>query len=43
MRKASLRLTALSQAQRAQVLERFAIICPALEKQLTQAQVATEG
>jgi hypothetical protein len=43
MREASLRLTALSEAQRAQALERFAIIRPALEKQLTQAQVTTEG
>jgi hypothetical protein len=43
MREASLPLTALSEAQRAQALERFTIIRPALEKEITQAQVATEG
>src|SRR6266567_3605999 len=33
-------LTALSEAQRAQALERFAIIRPAVDKEVTQAQVA---
>jgi len=33
-------LTTLSEAQRAQALERFTIIRPALEKEITQAQVA---
>jgi hypothetical protein len=33
-------LTALSEAQRAQALERFAIIHPALEEDVSQAQVA---
>src|SRR2546428_1839781 len=33
-------LTALSEAQRAQALERFTIIRPALEKEVSQAQVA---
>src|SRR5437899_5351816 len=37
---ASSPLTALSEAQRAQTLERFTIIRPALEKEITQAQVA---
>lgn len=40
MAQASLPLTALSEAQRAQALERFAIISPALEKKISQAQVA---
>ena len=40
MREASVPLTALSEAQRAQALERFAIIRPALEEGVTQAQVA---
>jgi putative transposase len=38
--EASLLLTAYSEAQRAQTLERFTIIRPALEKEITQAQVA---
>ena len=33
-------LTALSEAQRTQALERFAIIRPALEEGISQAQVA---
>jgi putative transposase len=33
-------LTSLSEAQRAQALERFTIIRPALEKEITQAEVA---
>ena len=33
-------LTALSEAQRTQALERFTIIRPALEKEITQAEVA---
>jgi putative transposase len=33
-------LTSLSEAQRAQTLERFTIIRPALEKEITQAEVA---
>jgi putative transposase len=33
-------LTALSEVQRTQALERFTIIRPALEKEITQAQVA---
>ena len=37
---ASSPLTALSEAQRAQALQRFTIIRPALEKEITQAQVA---
>jgi putative transposase len=37
---ASSPLTALSETQRAQALERFTIIRPALEKEITQAQVA---
>ncbi|HEX3642330.1 MAG TPA: helix-turn-helix domain-containing protein [Ktedonobacteraceae bacterium] len=40
MSEASLPLTAYSEAQRAQTLERFMIIRPALEKEITQAQVA---
>src|SRR5436305_7356002 len=40
MQEASLPLTALSEAQRAQALERFTIIRPALEKEVSQAQVA---
>jgi hypothetical protein len=39
MAQASLPLTALSKAQRAQALQRYIIICPALEKKLSQAQV----
>ena len=38
--QASSPLTALSEAQRTQALERFSIIRPALEKEITQAQVA---
>ena len=33
-------LTSLSEAQRTQALERFTIIHPALEKEITQAEVA---
>jgi Homeodomain-like domain len=33
-------LTALSEAQRAQALERFAILLPALEEGVSQAQIA---
>jgi hypothetical protein len=33
-------LTSLSEAQRAQAQERFTIIRPALEKEITQAEVA---
>jgi len=33
-------LTSLSEAQRTQALERFTIIRPALEKEITQAEVA---
>lgn len=40
MPKSPLPLTALSEAQRTQALERFAIIGPALEEGVTQAQVA---
>ncbi len=40
MEKPSVPLTALSEAQRTQALERFAIIRPALEAGVTQAQVA---
>jgi putative transposase len=40
MAQASLPLTALSEAQRAQALQRYTIIRPALEKELSQAQVA---
>ena len=40
MRESSFPLTALSEAQRTQALERFAIIRPALEESVTQAQVA---
>ncbi len=40
MREASLPLTTLSEAQRAQALERYTIIRPALEKETSQAQVA---
>jgi transposase-like protein len=40
MPEASLPLTALSEAQRAQALERFTIIRPALDKEVSQAQVA---
>jgi len=40
MPEASLPLTALSEAQRAQALERFTIIRPALDKEITQAQIA---
>ena|SRR2546422_1700228 len=39
MREASLPLTALSGAQGAQALERFTIIRPTLEKEITQARV----
>jgi hypothetical protein len=38
MAQAPLPLTALSEAQRAQALERLAMIRPALEKEVTQAQ-----
>src|SRR5712692_9728736 len=37
---ASSPLTTLSETQRTQALERFTIIRPALEKEITQAQVA---
>jgi len=40
MPKPPLPLTALSEAQRTQALERFAIIRPVLEEGVTQAQVA---
>jgi putative transposase len=40
MAEAPLPLTTLSEAQRAQALERFGIIHPALEKEISQAQVA---
>lgn len=40
MALASAALTALSEAQRTQALERFTIIRPALEKEITQAEVA---
>src|SRR6266700_476074 len=40
MTQGALALTALSEAQRIQALERFEIIRPALEKQVSQAQVA---
>lgn len=40
MQEATLPLTALSEAQRAQALERFTIIRPAFEKEVSQAQVA---
>jgi transposase len=40
MLKPPLPLTVLLEAQRAQAQERLAIICPALEKGVTQAQVA---
>jgi putative transposase len=40
MAQASLPLTALSEAQRAQALQWYTIICPALEKERSQAQVA---
>src|SRR5205807_4289239 len=40
MPKLPLPLTTLSEAQRTQALERFAIIRPALEEGVTQAQVA---
>lgn len=40
MNTTSLPLTALSEAQRAQALERYTIIRPALEKEVSQAQVA---
>jgi len=40
MNEASLPLTALSEAQRAQALERYTVIRPALEKEVSQAQVA---
>jgi putative transposase len=40
MALASASLTSLSEAQREQALERFAIIRPALEKEITQAEVA---
>jgi transposase-like protein len=40
MNEASLPLTALSEAQRAKALERYTIIRPALEKEVSQAQVA---
>jgi hypothetical protein len=43
MREASLPLTALSEAQRAQALERFTIIRPALEKEALPAGVARSG
>jgi hypothetical protein len=40
MPEASLPLTALSKVQRAQALQRFTIIRPALSKEVSQAQVA---
>src|SRR5260370_17489214 len=40
MTQTALPLTALSEAQRAQALERLEIIRPALEKHVSQAQVA---
>ncbi len=40
MSEASVLLTALSEAQRTQALERFEIIRPALEKETSQAQMA---
>ncbi|QBD74522.1 transposase [Ktedonosporobacter rubrisoli] len=40
MNEAPLSLTALSEAQRAQAQERYTIIRPALEKEVSQAQVA---
>jgi transposase-like protein len=40
MTQAALPLTALSEAQRTQALERLEIIRPALEKHVSQAQVA---
>jgi putative transposase len=40
MALASFPLTSLSEAQRSQAQERFTIICPALEKEITQAEVA---
>ena len=40
MTDSSLLLTELSEAQRAQALERYTIIRPALEKEISQAQVA---
>jgi hypothetical protein len=39
MAEPSFPLTALSEAQRAQALERFTIIRPALEKEVSQAQL----
>ena len=39
---ASLPLTSLSEVQRTQALERFALLRPALEGQMTQAQLACE-
>jgi len=36
---ASLPLTSLSEAQRTQALERFALLRPALEGQMTQTQL----
>lgn len=40
MAQASLPLTALSEVQRAQALQWYTIVCPALEKELSQAQMA---
>ncbi|MBV9616607.1 MAG: hypothetical protein JO011_06435 [Ktedonobacteraceae bacterium] len=40
MAQAALPLTALSEAQRTQALERWEIIRPAVEKHASQAQVA---
>lgn len=40
--KASLPLTGLSEAQRTQALERFALLRPALEGQISQTQLARE-
>jgi putative transposase len=40
MNEGTLLLTALTEAQRAQALERYTIIRPALEKEISQAQVA---
>ncbi len=40
MAGSSLPLTSLSEAQRAQAQERFRIVCPALDKEITQAEVA---
>ncbi len=39
---ASVPMTSLSDAQRTQALERFALLRPALEGQMTQTQLARE-